>query len=235
LLSLGINASRPVAEILIIVVGVLIALGVDNWNDNRIDRNLEAEYLARLTEDLQYNIQRSTGMTETLDRKVELLKQVGEITVHEFQSDPDSAVYALRFGAQFGWALPEFRTGTVEELQSTGNLGLIRDVRLRAALNYYDVRYRSLIETIEARMTGYPSYVYSLLPDFEDSLVDSSLPSQQLSSQSIDEIAGEIQTVEFRRLLNQERNYAAHAARRIREIQALSEDTLESLTEELSN
>ena len=39
MLSLGINVGRPVAEIFIIVVGVLIALGVDSWNDNRRDRS----------------------------------------------------------------------------------------------------------------------------------------------------------------------------------------------------
>lgn len=48
---------RLAAEFLVIVVGVLVALGVDQWAQDRRDRSLEAEYLERLLEDLRYDLE----------------------------------------------------------------------------------------------------------------------------------------------------------------------------------
>ncbi len=39
-----------------IVVGVLIALGLDNWNQDRVDRALSGEYLSRLVGDLEADV-----------------------------------------------------------------------------------------------------------------------------------------------------------------------------------
>jgi hypothetical protein len=47
---------RLVAEFLVIVVGVLVALGVDQWVQDRQDRALEAEYLERLLADVRYDL-----------------------------------------------------------------------------------------------------------------------------------------------------------------------------------
>jgi hypothetical protein len=43
---------RFLGEFLVIVVGVLVALAVDDWRDYRTDRQLEAHLLERLTDDL---------------------------------------------------------------------------------------------------------------------------------------------------------------------------------------
>ena len=39
-------------ELVIVVVGILIALGVSNWNGDRLDRRHSAHYLARIHADL---------------------------------------------------------------------------------------------------------------------------------------------------------------------------------------
>lgn len=44
------------AEFLVIVVGVLVALGVDSRASWRNDRQLETEYLERLLEDVRYDL-----------------------------------------------------------------------------------------------------------------------------------------------------------------------------------
>ena len=42
-----------VGEILLVVIGILIALQVSNWNEQRKSNKLEAEYYCRLFEDLK--------------------------------------------------------------------------------------------------------------------------------------------------------------------------------------
>ena len=42
-----------IGEIFLVMIGILLALQVSNWNQQRLNRNLESQYYARLLEDLQ--------------------------------------------------------------------------------------------------------------------------------------------------------------------------------------
>ena len=42
-----------IGEIFLIVVCILIAVSIGNWNSNRIEENLREEYLVRLTENIE--------------------------------------------------------------------------------------------------------------------------------------------------------------------------------------
>ncbi len=46
-----------IGEILLVVIGILIALQVNNWNEERKLRALELELLQEYQEELQYNYQ----------------------------------------------------------------------------------------------------------------------------------------------------------------------------------
>ncbi len=229
MLGLRINVGRPVAEIFIIVAGVLIALGVDSWNDNRTDRSLEAQYLERLAEDVRYNAARLRGIPDSFGQKLARLQQIAETADQpiEDQTKLISEVDTFSWATQYGWAIPELRMGTFEELKSTGNLGLIRDLDLRTALNEYDLQVRNALERTEARMTDYPNYVYTLYPG-----VVGNLPVN-LNAEATEEILNEIRTPEFRRLLNAEQNYAAFARGVMEEVLTGSETLLETLEEAL--
>ena len=41
-----------VGEILLVVIGILVALQINNWNAHNLDRISEADYLKRLSNDL---------------------------------------------------------------------------------------------------------------------------------------------------------------------------------------
>ena len=44
-----------IGEIILVVIGILIALQINNWNKNRIDKNEEKEVMARLHKDFKEN------------------------------------------------------------------------------------------------------------------------------------------------------------------------------------
>ena len=69
---------RSIAEVAIIVVGVLIALGVDSLNSHRIDRNIEANYLSRLSDEARSNAELASLVLSALEFKAELLDQLSE-------------------------------------------------------------------------------------------------------------------------------------------------------------
>lgn len=50
------NWFTVVLEVLIVVAGIFVGLQVDGWNEARKDRALEREYLIRLHQDIQADI-----------------------------------------------------------------------------------------------------------------------------------------------------------------------------------
>ena len=44
-----------IGEIILVVIGILIALQVNNWNQNRIDSKIEKQLLTELLENLEVN------------------------------------------------------------------------------------------------------------------------------------------------------------------------------------
>ena len=46
-----------VGEIILVVIGILIALSINNWNSNRITTNRKTDYLIRISEELKKQIE----------------------------------------------------------------------------------------------------------------------------------------------------------------------------------
>ena len=49
----GLMARRLLLEFVVIVLGVLVALAADRWAQDRADRDLEAAYVQRLTNEIR--------------------------------------------------------------------------------------------------------------------------------------------------------------------------------------
>jgi hypothetical protein len=241
LLGIGLNVRRSVVEILIIVVGVLFALGIDSWNNNRIDRNIEAEYLIRLAEDAAFNADQGTEVIEALERKRARLDQLEKIASN---SQTEGAVYSktvlalIGAGTALGWSFPDFRTNTFDELTTTGRLSLIQDVALRTAVTDYDARLRETVGRIDARRTDYPSYVYTLLqPEqmIELSDLNSPLPNIGVNVSIGDRVTAAIDSSVFEGLLNAERNYAEFAIQQMARRNLHSKEMLQALNQAMTN
>ena len=123
-------------ELVIVVLGVFIGMQVSNWNEERRDRALERQYLERLREDFASSVasaeegikcmdSQARGATLMLDRL-----RTCRLDDADQRADFASALYVL------GRIQPPLLTrGTIDELRSTGRLGIIRSVRLRQALS----------------------------------------------------------------------------------------------------
>jgi hypothetical protein len=127
-------AARVVAELALIVVGVLVALSVEGWWGERQDRRSELEYVS----DLHAELVRNRESFATVERV-----QGGAVTslgtaLRQIQSGtpPDSAqalVVNLVRGGTFE-IVPQFNSSVFQDLQNSGRLQLIRDDALRRAI-----------------------------------------------------------------------------------------------------
>ena len=86
-----------IGEITLVVIGILIALQINNWNQNRTNENLEAKYQVRLLEDLK---EEKAIMEATLNYSEEVHRHAKKaITLFEnpLKNDEDSAEGLIDF------------------------------------------------------------------------------------------------------------------------------------------
>jgi hypothetical protein len=117
-------------ELAIVVLGVFIGLQVDNWNDGRKAAGREQAYLRGIAADLDESI-------ASLEDSIKLQKE--RMALDEFliqaaadpqlvRAQPGKFVYAVtRGGYSFD---PTIRGYTFEEIQSTGDIGILHDQKL---------------------------------------------------------------------------------------------------------
>lgn len=145
-------------DFLIVVVGVFIGIQVSNWNEQRRERAIEHQYLERLYGDLQ------ESMTPKPDRVTwnETRMAQQELILSRLRSGvlPE----ADRRAFEQGLALCGFVSGidvdwaTVDELQSTGAMNIIRDIALRSLIVKSDSdlrRRQSINENLRASIYAF--------------------------------------------------------------------------------
>ena len=158
---------RLVAEFLVVVLGVVVALGVDEWRETLTERAEESLYYERLAEDLAADIANWEQLVLLLTPKDEALAGIQQWMLEP--SPPDQhrlqeLAQDLAMGAVYSGSVPPPRRSTYEELLSTGKIAVIRDPRLRAALIDYHFAFDNLFVRVSSRTTGYEKLVYSLVP-----------------------------------------------------------------------
>lgn len=120
-------------EIAIIVLGVLIALAVNDWAQARNERKLERRYLERLHADAQQNLAALDRLIADNDRRVATLAAY-DAWVGGAGEQPAEADLQ---GALCRWFIartPEWHDATYAELVGSGNFTVLRDEALRVLL-----------------------------------------------------------------------------------------------------
>jgi hypothetical protein len=143
-------------EILLVVIGILIALQVNNWNENRVDREYEIQMLGEINSALEKDINYLDGLTLRLtkmDSSIVEMKKKASMKVDFIDSlyirkSNEGRWYQLMTGIVF-----QANRGPYEALKAEG-LNVVRSEDLRNKLIYlYDFsepRTRSLIEFFTA-------------------------------------------------------------------------------------
>lgn len=130
-----------VGEIILVVIGILIALQINNWNEFRKDRILESEYLIRLQEDIKFDISwLNRYILDKYERKVQCLEN-GKAYYQGNYAIKDTLQFLndIGYGGVFGHAALSLNKNTYNELISTGNLRKIESDALRSEIvNYYE-------------------------------------------------------------------------------------------------
>jgi hypothetical protein len=142
----------------IVVVGILLALQISDWNLARQDRVRERAYLARIAAELEQSFHDIEYSIEIAQEREALGRMLIDSVNNEepVRADPGRYLLALLKGG-FTYA-PEIRSHAFDELRSSGDLGLTKDKALLVAITefYTEVREAAQWSYIrEARQTEY--------------------------------------------------------------------------------
>ena len=123
-------------EFAIVVLGVLAALWVENWNSERQDRALEVEYIESLLDDLDSDaesVERTLIRTKEIAGHDEMV--LNAIEQQSIDASPDDFAYAVASTTRL--TFPVVSRGTINDLMSTGNLRIIQDEVVRTGISDY--------------------------------------------------------------------------------------------------
>lgn len=137
-----------IGEIVLVVIGILIALQINNWNEHRKDSNLEISFLKRLRNDLVSDtIYLAERLIRTKKQKAKQYKFVHEI--YNIQRSKDEFLKVLKLQ---NWDSDNLvmQTSTFEELKNSGQINIIKNEELKMKLinlyRDYDLAVQHFLE-----------------------------------------------------------------------------------------
>jgi hypothetical protein len=121
-----------IGEIFLVVIGILIALQVNNWNENRKDRIREQEILIQLESEFQSNLDQLDEKIEIRNLLVQSSMKLIEIIDSQSPVSPDTVIYYT----SKTMIAPTFDPIT-NDLISAGKLQLLTNTRLKNLLSLW--------------------------------------------------------------------------------------------------
>jgi len=153
-----------IGEIILVVVGILIALQINNWNITRVNKNLEAQYCTRLLEDLKED---KAILEATLNYSNEVrshAKKAMLLFENSESADKNPVENLIHFYQASQIQNPISAKSTYQELLSSGQINLIQISELKTAIiRYYEYNWAE--STTLTLKNTYRSNLRSKMPD----------------------------------------------------------------------
>ena len=228
---------RMSAEFAVIVVGVLVALAVDQWASDRGDRRAEIEYLNALSVDLRADSALfSDLLIPILDRAHNALIEIGPVVRRQVALPSDTLAFLRQVVASTGDFMQLGVRTTFDELLSTGSLRLIESSSLRSTLASYYESKRLQENRSAMRASGYARVVGTYLPGdaFPSELdVEGVIPDSTIRSAGVDRALAGIRSQEFVGAMTRHLNYLSVLRPALARVDAVLQSLLVELTAEL--
>jgi len=123
-----------IGEIVLVVIGILIALSINNWNEDLKDRNAESIILHNLLSDMEANKSQIRRKIDGCNRSQNVLTIKRELFNIPTETVPnanlDTLIYAMNDRTSF-----DPYVGTLNELLNSGSIGVIKNEELRRLIS----------------------------------------------------------------------------------------------------
>lgn len=133
-----------IGEIVLVVIGILIALEVNNWNNERKDLKKENYYLKSIKTSIQLSqneLKRVIDDAETISSSADTLFVL--LTYKNYNGFKDHFLDSLIFNAG-DYSIMSLNDGGIQEILNTGSLDIIRDEQVRVILASWNERVHKI-------------------------------------------------------------------------------------------
>jgi hypothetical protein len=149
-----------IGEIFLVVIGILIALQINNWNENRKLRIQEVKYLKNLQTDLITELKSNDSMIVYRNNKA---RAAASILTYTPPKTPEQIYkFEKTFELVYFWKTFIPSNNTFKELSSSGNLNTLKNDSLKYYLLELDKMYVEIANYEHHMRREYEQYIYDV-------------------------------------------------------------------------
>ena len=124
-----------IGEIILVMIGILLALQINNWNEVRKDNRLEVDYYCKIKEDLEIDKNNISNIIEALLKRQQVCKQL-LLKLHSTPEDKSVIMDDYLASVRSDVFYPN--KAAISDLTSSGKLSLLQNEKLKQMiLQYY--------------------------------------------------------------------------------------------------
>ncbi|MDO1501181.1 DUF6090 family protein [Winogradskyella maritima] len=132
-----------IGEIILVVIGILIALQINDWNQNKKDQKLEQQYYCRLLEDVNQDLVNYNDYVALLEERIDVNNTLIQRLLDDLMPLDSIAPLVIK-SIKYSIRDTKATTDAFEDIKSSGNLNIIKDLSIKNQLAAY---YKTLANT----------------------------------------------------------------------------------------
>jgi len=135
-----------IGEIVLVVIGILIALQINNWNENRKNKIAEADYYCRILDDFELNEKLIDDTSELINNKIELCKEL-ILDLNKIPNDRGEILNKFVIALRQDVFVPS--NIAFEDITSSGQLKLLTDMELKNRLIQHSTFLNNILNLLQ--------------------------------------------------------------------------------------
>jgi hypothetical protein len=149
-----------IGEILLVVIGILIALQINNWNENRKNRITEADYYCRILDDFKLNEKLINETSILTTNKIKLCKEL-MLDLNKIPNDRSKILNKFVVAVRQDVFVPS--NIAFEDITSSGQLKLLTDLKLKNRLIQHSTFLNNILNLLQENR----NVIINRMSDFE--------------------------------------------------------------------
>lgn len=154
-----------IGEIVLVVIGIIIALQINNWNENRKNKITEADYYCRILDDFELNEKLIDDTSEMINNKIKLCKEL-ILDLNKIPNDRGEILNKFVIALRQDVFVPS--NIAFEDITSSGQLKLLTDLKLKNSLIQHSTFLNNILNLLQENRNEILKRMsdYELIVDF---------------------------------------------------------------------
>jgi hypothetical protein len=149
-----------IGEIILVVIGIFIAIQLNNLNEERKLKIKEGEYYCKLLEDVQQDLLQIDKLIIESDKRI---KSSNELLALLQKQDLNSNSIANKMLGAVSLVTYTFKPNkaAIEDIKSSGNLAILKDENVKSRISEYYTAVEGIVDVVDINADGQVNAYYN--------------------------------------------------------------------------